>query len=226
MADRSRRYQRCRQKVDREASYPLDEAVNLLKSMTQADFDETVELHVQLGIDPRQSDQQVRGNIALPHGVGKTRTVCVFAEGESAEEAKEAGADYVGGDDLIERVEDGWMDFDVALAVPEMMKKIGRLGRYLGPQGLMPSPKSGTVSEDIATAVQEFKAGKVEFRNDRGGNIHLPVGKISFNTGALKENIQAAVDLLLKMKPLSAKGRYLKKTVLTSTMSPAVRLAV
>lgn len=226
MSYRSRRYQRCLQKVDREASYELEEAVEMLKSMPGVNFDETVELTVQLGIDPKQSDQQVRGNIALPHGLGKTRTVAVFAEGPRAEEAKEAGADFVGGDDLIERVEDGWMDFDVALAVPEMMKKIGRLGRYLGPQGLMPSPKSGTVAEDIGRVVEEFKAGKVEFRNDRGGNIHLPVGKVSFDDRALEENARAALDYLRKLKPLSAKGRYLKKVVLSTTMRPGVRVAV
>jgi len=194
--------------------------------MKGAGFDETVELSVQLGIDPKQSEQQVRGNISLPSGIGKTLTVAVFATGEKAEEARQAGADYVGAEELISRVREGWMDFDVALATADMMKQIAPLGRYLGPRGLMPSPKSGTVVEDIAAAVKEFKAGKIEFRNDAGGNIHVPVGKVSFSTDAIVANVETVLDYLLSLKPASSKGRYVRKVVLSSTMSPGVRIAV
>jgi large subunit ribosomal protein L1 len=226
MGRRSRRYVQAREKVDRERLYALAEAVEALKSMQQVSFDETVECAVQLGIDPRQSDQQVRGTIALPHGTGKTRRVAAFAEGPAADEAAEAGADFVGADELIERVENGFMDFEVAVATPDMMSRIGRLGRYLGPRGLMPSPKSGTVREDIGEAVGEFKAGKIEFRNDSGGNVHVPVGKLSFATGDIVENVRALVSELLRLKPPAAKGRYLRKVCLSSTMSPAVKVDV
>lgn len=181
---------------------------------------------MQLGIDPRHGEQQVRGNISLPHGTGKGRTVAVFAEGARAEAAREAGADIIGADDLIERVENGFMDFEVALATPDMMGRIGRLGRHLGPRGLMPSPKSGTVRDDIGQAVGEFKAGKIEFRNDSGGNVHLAVGKLSFSDQALVENVQALIDQLLRMKPPAAKGKYLKQVYLGSTMNPAIQIDV
>jgi len=222
----SRAYQQLRQAVDKTASYSLSEAVEKVKSISRARFDETVECHVQLGIDPRQSDQQVRGSISLPHGTGKSRAVAVFAEGENAEAAQKAGADIVGGDDLIERVQDGFTGFDVAIATPDMMSRIGRLGRYLGPRGLMPSPKSGTVRADIAEAVAEFKAGKIEFRNDAGGNVHVPVGKASFSAEALAENVGALLEQLLRMRPVATKGKYLKKVHLASTMSPGVRVDV
>ena len=226
MAKKSKRYRQCLEKVDKDRTYDLEDAVQLVKSMATAGFDETVELCVELGIEASRGDQQVRGNMALPHGLGKERSVAVFASGESALEAEEAGADYVGDDDLIERVEDGWMDFDVALATPDMMSKIGRLGRFLGPQGLMPSPKSGTVTDDIGTAVKEFKAGRVEFRNDDGGNVHMPMGKVSFGSQELVENVEAALDELVSLRPLGAKGRYLKKVTLSSTMSPGVKVEV
>jgi large subunit ribosomal protein L1 len=224
MVCRSRRYQQSRQSVDRSRLYPLEEALQQVKSLPPARFDETVECSVQLSIDSRHSDQQVRGSIALPHGTGKTRRVAVFAEGSRAEAARQAGADHVGADDLIEKVMGGFMDFDVALATPDMMSRIGRLGRHLGPRGLMPSPKSGTVREDIAAAVGEFRGGRIEFRNDAGGNVHVPVGKVSFSTEHLAENVRALIDQLLRLKPPAAKGKYLMKVYVGSTMNPAVRV--
>jgi len=226
MARRSRRYQESRRLADRSRLHPLEEALEELKAMRPARFDETVECSVQLGIDPRHSDQQVRGSISLPHGTGQERTVAVFADGTGADAAREAGADIVGADDLIERVTEGFTGFDVALATPDMMSRIGRLGRFLGPRGLMPSPKSGTVRSDIGEAVQEFKAGKVEFRNDSGGNIHVAVGKISFDTSALAENVRALIEQLQRMRPTAAKGRYLRKVFVTSTMNPAVPVEI
>lgn len=226
MVTRSKRYKKAREKVDRSRRYSLDEAIGLLKSVPHADFDETVELAVQLGIDPRQTDQQVRTSISLPNGTGKSVTVVVFADGEDAERAIEAGADEAGSDELIERVEDGWMDFDVALATPSMMSQVGRLGRYLGPRGLMPTPKNGTVRSDIADAVEEFKAGKVEMRNDDSGNIHVPVGKMSFADDALEKNIHTVLEHLAREKPPGASGQYFRNVVLTSTMSPGVKLAM
>jgi len=226
MAHRSRRYLQCKQQVDRTRSYTLGEAVRLLKSLRTARFDETVEVAVQLGIDPRQGDQQVRSSVSLPHGIGKSVRVVVFAEGEKARQAREAGADEVGGAELIERVEKGWMEFDVALATPGMMRTLGRLGRLLGPRGLMPTPKNGTVREDIAEAVKEFKAGKVELRNDSGGNVHAPVGKLSFSEQMLEENVREVLDHLQRVKPSGCKGRYVRAVVLTSTMGPGVKVSL
>lgn len=226
MVRRSRRYVQSRQLVDRSRQYTLEEAINGLKGMAPAHFDETVECHVQLSIDARHSDQQVRGSIALPHGTGKTRRVAVFADGSRAEAARQAGADIVGADDLIAKVEGGFTDFDVALATPDMMGRIGRLGRHLGPRGLMPSPKSGTVREDIGPAVTEFKGGRIEFRNDAGGNIHVAVGKLSFPTEALAANVRALIDQLVRMKPPAAKGKYISKVCVAATMSPAVPVAL
>jgi len=224
MVVRSRRYQQSLQAVDRSRAYALEEALQRLKSMAPARFDETVECSVQLSIDPRHSDQQVRGSIALPHGTGKARRVAVFTEGSRAEAARQAGADLVGADELIEKVAGGFMEFDVVLATPDMMSRIGRLGRHLGPRGLMPSPKSGTVREDIAAAVAEFKGGRIEFRNDAGGNVHVPVGKVSFSAEHLAENVRAVVDQLVRLKPPAAKGKYLMKVYVSSTMNPAVRV--
>lgn len=226
MVTRSRRYTEARDKVDRSRRYTLDEAVELIKSVPHVDFDETVELAVQLGIDPKQTDQQIRTSIALPHGTGKSVSVVVFAEGDDADKAIEAGADEAGSDELVERVEDGWMDFDVALATPSMMSQVGRLGRYLGPRGLMPTPKNGTVRSDIADAVEEFKAGKVEMRNDDSGNIHVPVGKISFDNGDIEENIQTVLRELVQEKPTGVSGQYFKNVVVTCTMGPGVKLAM
>lgn len=224
MPSRSRRFNENTARVDRDQSYELREALELLKSVKTARFDETVDLVVQLGIDPRQSDQQVRGSVSLPNGLGKSQRVVVFAEGENAEAAREAGADEVGSEDLVERVQGGWTDFDVALATPDMMRTIGKLGRVLGPRGLMPSPKNGTVTADIGAAVGEFKAGKMEVRNDSGGNVHVPVGKMSFETDALIENIQALFDYLVRSRPPTLKGRYFHKVVLSSTMGPGIKV--
>ncbi len=222
----SRRYVESRQKIDGQRQYSLGEAVGLLKSLRPARFDETVQVAVQLGIDPRQTTQQVRGSVSLPHGIGKAVRVVVFATGEKAEAARQAGADAVGGADLIERVEQGWMDFDVALAVPEMMRMLARLGRQLGPRGLMPTPKNGTVREDIGDAVKEFKAGKVELRNDSGGNVHAPVGKLSFTAQALEDNIRELLDQLARMKPAGCKGKYMRRVVLSSAMGPGIKVSV
>ncbi len=194
--------------------------------MPPAKFDETVECTVCLGIDPRHSDQQVRGTISLPHGTGSSRRVAVFAEGPGADAATEAGADIVGAQDLIDQVNEGFLEFDVALATPDMMSRIGRLGRVLGPRGLMPSPKSGTVRDDIAQAVKEFKAGMLDFRNDSGGNVHVPVGKMSFSEQQLTENAAALLEQLLRMKPPASKGRYLRKVCVGSTMGPGVQVEV
>ena len=226
MVTRSRRYTESRKLVEPGRTYSIEEAIALLKSMPPAKFDETVECTVQLGIDPKHSDQQVRGNISLPHGTGKSRTVAVFAEGAQAEAARKAGADQVGSDDLIAKAEGGAIDFDVALATPDMMGRIARLGCHLGPRGLMPSPKSGTVRADIADAVREFKAGKIEFRNDEGGNVHVPVGKVSFSAEALAENVKAFIEQVQRQKPASSKGKYLKQAHLTTTMNPALQVEV
>jgi large subunit ribosomal protein L1 len=224
MSSHSKRYKEALAKVDREQRYEVEDAVDILKSLPSAQFDETVEISVQLGIDPRKSDQQVRSSITLPHGTGRTTSVAVFAEGTDAERARDAGADFVGSDDLVKKVEGGWTDFDVALATPSMMQKIGRLGRFLGPRGLMPTPKNGTVREDVDVAVKEFKAGKVELRNDDTGNIHAPVGKLSFSAEKLVDNIHELIEHLRREKPPGASGRYLRNIVLTSTMGPGVKI--
>jgi len=223
---RSRRYRQCAKKVDPKKFYDLDEAIALIKDLDGAKFDETVELVLHLGIDPKKADQNIRGTISLPKGLGKTQRVVVFAEGSQAEEAKAAGADEVGAQDLIERIQDGWLDFDVAIAVPAMMRQVGRLGRILGPKGLMPSPKSGTVTDNVAEAVREFKAGKIEYRADSGGNVHVPVGKKSFPPEDLKANIEAFIERIRQVKPSSAKGRYILGAALSTTMGPGIRLAV
>ena len=223
---RSRRYRQCASKVDPKKLYDLDEAITLLKSLDGAKFDETVELVLHLGIDPKKADQNIRGTISLPKGIGRTQRVVVFAEGAQAEEAKAAGADEVGGQDLIERIQGGWLDFDVAIATPAMMRQVGRLGRILGPKGLMPSPKSGTVTDDVAQAVREFKAGKIEYRADAGGNVHAPVGKKSFPPEDLKANIEAFIERIRQVKPPAAKGRYILGAALSTTMGPGIKLAV
>ncbi|HCZ05799.1 MAG: large subunit ribosomal protein [Thermotogota bacterium] len=227
MPKHSKRYNQVRALVDRTRYYSLDEAVKLVKETANAKFDETIELHIKTGIDPRKSDQQIRSSISLPHGTGKSVKVLVFAKGEKAKEAEEAGADYVGAEDLVEKIEkEGFLDFDVAIATPDMMRIIGRLGRILGPKGLMPSPKSGTVTEDIANAVKEFKAGRIEVRTDKTGNIHLPVGKRSFDDEKLKENIISAIQQIEKLRPAAMKGKLFQKVVLASTMGPGIKLDI
>jgi len=213
-----------RGKVDRDHLYSPLEAVQLVKETAFAKFDETVECHVRLGVDPRHADQVVRGATVLPHGTGRSVRVVVFAQGDKAEEAREAGADEVGSDELAEKIEGGWLDFDVAIATPDMMRVVGRLGRVLGPRGMMPNPKSGTVTDDIATAVSEIKAGKVEYRTDRQGNVHVPIGKVSFDEDKLLENLMALTDTLQKARPPGAKGRYFLRITLASTMGPGIKV--
>lgn len=211
-------------KYDRAKFYPLEEAVGLVKSMAFAKFDETVDLAFRLGVDPKHADQIVRGTVVLPHGTGKSVKVLVFAQGEKEKEAQQAGADFVGCDDLIEKIQGGWTDFDRAVATPDVMGKVGRIGKILGPRGLMPNPKAGTVTFDVAGAVREIKAGRVEFRVDKAGNVHVPLGKASFPLERLLENATAVVETVLKAKPSAAKGRYLRNTAISSTMGPGVRL--
>lgn len=206
--------------------YEISEAISILKSQPATKFDQSVELAVRLGIDPKKGDQMVRGSISLPRGIGKTRKVIVFAAGEEAKQAREAGAAEVGADDLVKKVEGGWSDFDIAIAHPSMMKIVGKLGKVLGPQGKMPSPKTGTVTEEITFAVKEFKAGKVEYRNDAQGNIHCVVGKLSFAPEALLENVNAFMEHLKGLRPSSTKGEYIRRVTLTSTMGPGLKLFV
>lgn len=222
MVTRSKRYEKATTLVDRDRTYEAAEAIDLLKSLPAAKFDESVEVVVKLGIDPRKTDQLVRGACSLPNGLGKTIKVIVFAEGDKADAAREAGADEVGSAELADKIAGGWMDFDVVITSPDMMKHVGRLGKVLGPQGKMPSPKSGTVTPDVATAVQEFKAGKVEFRTDAGGNVHAAVGKRSFTTDALSENLSTFLNHLGGMRPAAVKGHFFAKISLSTTMGPGV----
>jgi len=221
-----KRYLESQKLVERDKPYPPGEAIALAKQVATAKFDETVELHLRTGLDPRHADQQLRGTTLLPNGLGKTVRVLVFAEGEAARFAEEAGADFYGGDDLIKRVEGGWTDFDVALASREIMGKVGRLGRVLGPRGLMPNPRSGTVVEpqDIARAIRDARQGRVEFRLDRTALVHVPIGKASFEQDALLENMASVVDAIVKAKPAGAKGQYIRSAALTTTMGPGIRL--
>src|SRR5207247_8083543 len=210
-------------KIDREHEYEPAEAVNLLKETNTAKFDESVEVHSRTGLNGRHADEQLRGTIALPHGLGKDVTIAVFAQGDKAREAEEAGADFVGADDLAKRIEDGWTDFDVAIATPDMMPVVGRLGRVLGPQGKMPNPKVGTVTMDVRKAVEESKSGKIEYRTDRTAIVHLNIGKTSFDERRLLENYAAVIDEMIRAKPSAAKGRYLRTITLTSTMGPGIK---
>jgi large subunit ribosomal protein L1 len=224
MTKPGKKYVDALRRFDREQEFAPPEAIELVKSMATRNFDETVEAAVRLGVDPRKAEQMIRGTVSLPHGTGKTVRVAVFAAGEAAREAQEAGADVVGSDDLIARVEGGFLDFDIAIATPDLMAQVGKLGRTLGPRGLMPNPKTGTVTNDVGKTVAEFKAGKVEYRTDRYGNVHVPVGKASFDSHALLENYHSVLDELLRAKPASAKGRYLKAVTLSSTMGPGVKV--
>lgn len=219
----SKRFRALREKLTPDP-VPLAEAVRKLKAFNTTKFNQTVEVSTNLGIDPRQSDQNVRGSVALPHGIGKTVRVAVFAQGDNVEKANAAGADIVGADDLATRIKGGFMDFDVALATPDMMGVVGPLGRVLGPRGLMPSPRSGTVTTDIASAVREFKAGKIEFRNDKGGNVAAPVGKLSFSDDQLIDNISTFLNHLRSVKPAAAKGTYIRSITISATMSPGIRI--
>jgi len=221
---KGKKYSDASKRFDRDALHGVTESLELVKSLASATFDETIELVVRLGVDPRKADQMVRGTVALPAGTGKDVRIAVFAAGEAATAAREAGADFVGADDLAAEVEGGMLDFDLAIATPDQMPTVGRLGRVLGPRGLMPNPKTGTVTTDVAKAVGEFKGGKVEYRTDRYGNVHVPLGKASFGPEALEENFRAVLDELQRAKPASAKGRYLKKIVVSSTMGPGVKV--
>ena len=224
MPARGKKYEDATKRFDRERLHSPGEAVELVKQLAPAKFDETVELAVRLGVDPRKADQIVRGTVALPSGTGKAVRVAVFAAGDAATEAREAGADVVGADDLVKQVEGGMLDFDVAIATPDLMGQVGKLGRVLGPRGLMPNPKTGTVTMDVGKAVTEFKGGRVEYRTDKFGNVHVPVGKVSFDRAKLMENVRAVVDELIRVKPAAAKGRYVRSVTLSSTMGPGVRV--
>ena len=227
MAKKGKRYTSAQEQLDRNAEYPLVEAIALSKRLATAKFDETIELHLRLGIDPRHSDQQVRSTVMLPNGSGKRVRVLVFAEeGDDLREAEAAGADYAGSDELIQRIQDGWLEFEATIAVPSVMRKVGRVARVLGPRGLMPTPKAGTVVQpsDIGRAVKEMKAGRVEFRNDRSGNLHLPIGKASFKEDQLVENAEAVLRAVQDAKPSGLKGNYLRRVALASTMGPGIRV--
>ncbi len=226
MAKHGKKYREVEKLVDREKLYQPEEAVSLLKRINYVKFDPTVEVHMKLGVDPRHADQMVRGTAMLPAGTGKDVKVLVFAQGEKAAEAEAAGADFVGLDDLIKRIEEDWFGFDVAIATPDVMGKVGRLGKKLGPRGLMPSPKAGTITFDIARTVRDVKAGRVEFRVDKTALLHIPAGKLSFSEDALMANLASVVDAVVRARPTGAKGTYVKSVVLSSTMSPSVRLDV
>ncbi len=221
---RGKSWKAAQESIDRLKLHDLDEAVEAIQSLPKANFDESVDLSVKLGVDPRHADQMVRGTVVLPNGTGKTVRVLVLTQGPKADEAQEAGADHVGADDYIEKLQEGWLDVDVIIATPDMMGKVGRLGKILGPRGLMPNPKVGTVTMDVAKAVSDAKAGRVEYRVDKAGNIHCPVGRRSFDTQALTENIQAVLKELQRAKPSAAKGNYMQSCSISATMSPAVKV--
>ncbi len=227
MPKHGKRYRAAAEKFDKHREYTIEDAIQLLKSITFANFDETVDVAFRLGIDPRKADQLVRGTVGLPHGIGKPVRVAVFAQGEKQTEAQQAGADIVGGNELAEQIASGGpLDFDVAIATPDMMSEVGKLGRVLGPRGLMPNPKTGTVTMDVAQAVEEFKAGKIEYRNDRYGNIHAPIGKTSFDVNQLDDNFRALATEILRAKPASSKGRYVRRVAVSSTMSPGINVSL
>ncbi|MDQ0247662.1 large subunit ribosomal protein L1 [Bacillus fengqiuensis] len=224
MAKRGKKYVEAAKLVDRTQAYAVAEAIELVKKTNNAKFDATVEVAFRLGVDPKKADQQIRGAVVLPHGTGKVQRVLVFAKGEKAKEAEAAGADYVGDADYINKIQQGWFEFDVIVATPDMMGEVGKLGRVLGPKGLMPNPKTGTVTFDVTKAVNEIKAGKVEYRVDKAGNIHVPIGKVSFDNEKLIENFATIHETMLKVKPSAAKGTYMKNVAVTSTMGPGIKV--
>ncbi|MGE5484411.1 MAG: 50S ribosomal protein L1 [Ignavibacteriales bacterium] len=224
MASHGKKYQEAAKLVDGTKLYDPSEAVEIVKKTATAKFDETVELAVRLGVDPKHAEQMVRGAVGLPHGIGKTIRVLVFAKGEKAKEAEEAGADFVGAEDVIEKIKGGWLDFDLTIATPDMMGAVGKLGKTLGPKGLMPNPKTGTVTFDVKDAVREFKAGKIEYRTEKAGIVHAPIGKVSFDLDKLLDNFYALMDALIRAKPAAAKGTYIKSVTVSSTMGPGVRI--
>ena len=223
MKTRGKRYRAAREQIERRP-YPIEAAVARVKSLDAAKFNESVDISMHLGVNPKHADQMVRGTVVLPHGTGKSKRILVIAGGEKVREADEAGADFVGGEDMVEKIQGGWLDFDAVVATPDMMKHVGRLGRILGPRGLMPNPKTGTVTFDVAPAIQAIKAGKVEFKVDRGGCIHGPVGKLQFGAEQLVENAQAFINAIAKAKPAAAKGKYIRSVTLSTTMGPGVRV--
>ena len=225
MPKRGKNYKNALQEFDKAELYDVEPAMEIITQTAKAKFDETVEVHARLGVDGRHADQQVRGAIVLPHGVGKTKTVLVCAQGPKATEAEEAGAEYVGAEELAQKIQGGWFDFDVVIATPDMMSVVGRLGKILGPKGLMPNPKSGTVTMDVTKAINDIKAGKIEYRLDKANIIHVPVGKVSFTEEQLQENFQTLIDAVVKAKPAAAKGQYLKSVVIASTMGPGVKIS-
>lgn len=225
MPKRGKNYQESMKLVDRLKAYDPEEAIELVQKTAKAKFDETIELSIRLGVDPRHADQQVRGAVVLPHGTGKTKKVLVFAKGDKIKEAEEAGADFVGGDELVAKIQnENWFDYDVVVATPDMMGVVGRLGRILGPKGLMPNPKSGTVTFEVTKAINDIKAGKVEYRVDKSSIIHVPIGKASFGSQKLQENFDTLMEAVIKAKPAAAKGKYLKSVVLSSTMGPGIKI--
>lgn len=226
MAKKSKQYLAALEKVDTEKLYSVEEAVALVQETNYAKFDATVEVAYRLGVDPKKADQQIRGAVVLPNGTGKTQKVLVFAKGEKAKEAEAAGADYVGDAELVQKINGGWFDFDVVVATPDMMAEVGRLGRVLGPKGLMPNPKTGTVTMDVTKAINEIKAGKVTYRVDKAGNVHTPIGKVSFDAAKLIENFATIQDTIVKVKPSTAKGDYIKNVTITSTFGPGIKVNV
>ena len=224
MRKHGKKYRAAEEKVEAGRKYTLEDGVAKVKEIAFAKFDETVELTMWLGVDPRKADQLVRGTVVLPHGLGRSKSVLVIAQGEKQKEAEEAGADFVGGEEMVDRIKGGWLDFDAVIATPDMMRLVGQLGKVLGPRGLMPNPKTGTVTPDVTTAVRETKAGKVEYRVDKTGVIHVPVGKVSFDSDKIRENTQVLIDAVVRAKPATAKGKYVRKVNLASTMSPGVLL--
>ena len=225
MANKGKRYQEAAALIEKGKAYPIEEAVALVKKTSNVKFDASVDVVFKLGLDTRHADQQLRGAIVLPHGTGKTKKVLVITQGAKVEEAKAAGADVVGGKEILEDIQKGWLDFEVMIATPDMMAELGKLGRILGPKGLMPNPKTGTVTMDVTKAVQETKAGKVTYRTDKDGNVHMPIGRVSFDDEKLAENFKVIYDLLVKSKPSSAKGTYMKNVVISTTMGPSVKVA-
>ena len=224
MPKHGKKYEEASKLVDKAALYEVSEAIELVKKTATAKFDETVEVAFKLGVDPRRSDQMIRGAVVLPNGTGKTQTVLVFAKGEKAKEAEAAGADFVGADDIVAKIQGGWFDFDVAIATPDMMGVVGKIGRLLGPKGLMPNPKTGTVTMDVTKAINDVKAGKIEYRVDKTGIIHAPIGKASFEQEKLEENFKTLCDVLIKAKPASSKGQYIRSVTVSSTMGPGVKI--
>ncbi len=224
MGKRGKKYRKVKELVDTTKKYQLDEAIDTVLKTHYAKFDESVDIAINLGVDPRKADQNIRGSVNLPHGTGRTVRVLAFAKGEKAKEAQEAGADYVGAEELIEKIKEGWLDFDKVVATPDMMGQVGKIGRILGPRGLMPNAKTGTVTFDIGKAVKDIKGGKVDFRVDRAGVVHMPIGRVSFGPEKLKENFSAVAETILRMKPASAKGTYVKGVALSTTMGPGIKL--